>query len=47
MDNDPGYLAGQMYESVLELKLSSADRLKVHGREPGQKRPTWTRSFLL
>ncbi|NMG57505.1 hypothetical protein E1H12_02950 [Geitlerinema sp. P-1104] len=46
-DNDPHRLAGQMYESILELKLSSADRLKVHGREPGQKRPSWTRSFLL
>ncbi|TVR05425.1 MAG: hypothetical protein EA395_15705, partial [Phormidium sp. GEM2.Bin31] len=46
-ENDPHRLAGQMYESILELKLSSADRLKVHGREPGQKRPSWTRSFLL
>lgn len=46
-DHDPHRLGTQMYESILELKLSSADRLKVHGREPGQKRPSWTRSFLL
>lgn len=46
-DHDPHRLGAQMYESILELKLSSADRLKVHGREPGQKRPSWTRSFLL
>ena len=46
-EHDPHRLGTQMYESILELKLSSADRLKVHGREPGQKRPSWTRSFLL
>lgn len=46
-DRDPNQLADTVRENILELSLTSAARVKVHGREPGQKRPNWTRSFVL
>lgn len=46
-DRDPNFLGRMARENILKLNLTSAARVKVHGRPPGQKQPNWTRTFVL